>query len=83
MENTASQTIASSVAPARATSATRLLCRSAVKQFTLDTLKSRRPHLAAKLTRVSSDFYVVMEARLRNAIVGHIDQLPSVGKTIR
>ena len=73
----------SSAAPIRAASATRLLCRSAVKQFTLDTLKDRRPHLASKMTRVGSNFYVVMEARLRNAIVGHIDALPSKGKTIR
>ena len=75
--------IASSAALTRAPSATRLICRRAVKQFTLDTLKDRRPHLASKMTRVSSDFYVVMEARLRSAIVGHIDDLPSVGKTIR
>jgi hypothetical protein len=75
--------IRSSVAPMRAASATRLLCGSAVKQFTLDTLKDRRPHLASKKTRVGSDFYVVMEARLRSAIGEHIDDLLSVGKTIR
>jgi hypothetical protein len=41
----------------------RLTCRSAVRQFTLDAIKSRRPHLSRKLTRVSDDFFVTMEAK--------------------
>jgi len=62
---------------------TPLICRSSVKQYTLDVLAANRPALKDKLTRVSGEFYILMEARLRQAIVSHINTLPSMGKTVR
>ena len=59
-----------------------LLNRTAVRKFTLDTIKVRRPHLAAKKTRISEDYFVRVEARLRAAIQTDIDNLNSTGKTI-
>jgi len=60
-------------------SATRLLNRKQVKEFALETAKSR----AHKFTRVGSEFYVTCEAYLKQFIRGHIQRHPSVGKTIK
>jgi hypothetical protein len=60
-------------------SATRLLNRKQVKEFALETAKSR----AHKFTRVGSEFYVTCEAYLKQYIRGHIQRHPSVGKTIK
>lgn len=62
---------------------TRLLNQSAVREKTLAVLASRRPHLAAKFTRVSGEFFIGMEAALTNAIEDHIINMPTSGKTIR
>jgi len=62
---------------------TRLLNRTAVRDYTFAVLKDKRPHLAEKLTRISGSYYLQMEARLINAINDHISHHPSVGATIR
>jgi hypothetical protein len=73
----------SSEAATRASLATRLLNKSAVRDFTFAALAKRNPDLVRKFTRISSGFYVEMEARLRNAIVSHVQNMPTSGKTIR
>ena len=55
-----------------------LLNKKKVKEFTLETAKSR----AHKFTRVSGDFLLLCEGNLKNFIKGHIALLPSKGKTI-
>lgn len=59
-----------------------LLNRSEVRKFTLSTLQAKRPHLALKKTRISEDYFVRMEARLRAFIENEITNLNSTGKTI-
>jgi hypothetical protein len=60
-----------------------LLNKSAIRQFTLDTIKSARPHLAAKKTRVSPEYFDRIEARLRALIVNDVQAMPSSGSTIK
>ncbi len=60
-----------------------LLNKSAVKKFTLATLQSERPHLAEKFTRVSGEYYIALEAKLRGVIREHLNTMPSNGKTIK
>lgn len=60
-----------------------LLNKSAVKKFTLALIASERPHLADKLTRVSSEYYETIEVKLRSAIREHINTMPTNGKTIK
>jgi hypothetical protein len=60
-------------------SQTRLLNRKQVKEFALETAKSR----AHKFTRVGSEFYVTCEAYLKTYIRSHIQRHPSKGKTIK
>jgi len=62
---------------------TRLLNRSAVRDFAFAVLAEKRPAWGARVTRISGEFYVAMEACLRNAIASHVERHPSVGKTIR
>ena len=56
-----------------------LLNKRQVKQFTLDTAKSR----AHKFTRVGSRFYDLCEANLKTFIRQYVQRLPSKGKTIQ
>lgn len=56
-----------------------LINKKAVKQYALTVAKGR----AHKFTRVSSDFFNTMNAKVRNIIDQHIHSLPSVGCTIR
>ena len=58
---------------------TRLINRSKVKEFALETAKSR----AHKFTRVSSEFYVTCEAYLKEFVRSQVQRHPSKGKTIR
>lgn len=60
-----------------------LLNKSAVRQFTLDTLKKTRPHLAGKMTRVSPEYFERIETKLRALIINEVAALPTVGATIR
>lgn len=62
---------------------TSLLNRTAVRSKALATLAQRRPHLAAKFTRVSGEFLLAMEGALIVAIENRIQSMPSCGKTIR
>lgn len=57
----------------------KLVSRKHVKLFALAMAESR----AHRFTRVSGDFYVRCEAVLKDYIRGHVQRLPSVGKTIR
>lgn len=57
---------------------TPLINRSAVKKLALGIARTR----AHKFSRVSAEFLVEMDARLRGMIVSHIHNLPSKGKTI-
>jgi hypothetical protein len=65
------------------TTKTRLLNRSAVREFALAVLARDRAHLAGKLTRISPAFYERLEVRLRVAVTEVIGTLPTTGKTIR
>lgn len=60
-----------------------LLNKSAVKTFTLALLQSERPHLADKFTRISSEYYTSIEAKLRATIRDHLNTMPTNGKTIK
>lgn len=60
-------------------SATRLLTRKRVREFALETAKTR----AHKFTRVGAEFYVTCEAYLKQFIRAHIQRHPSKGKTIK
>lgn len=62
---------------------TNLLNRKAVRSKALATLAHRRPHLAAKFTRVSSDFFQAVEGALIVAIENRIQSMPTCGKTIK
>lgn len=57
---------------------TPLLNRKAVKRLALEMAKNR----AHKFTRVSAEFLVDMDSRLRGMIVSHVSNLPSRGMTI-
>lgn len=58
---------------------TPLLNKAKVKALALACAQQR----ARKFTRVSNDFYVGVEAALRNAIVNRVANHPSVGVTLR
>lgn len=60
-----------------------LLNQTHVRQYTLDMLKAKRPHLAEKMTRISASYFERIEAKVRNAIVNEIETMPSNGKTIQ
>lgn len=60
-----------------------LLNQSRVRSYTLDMLKAKRPHLAEKMTRVSSTYIDRIEAKVRAMIVNEIENMPSVGATIK
>lgn len=65
------------------TTKTRLLNRSAVRDKALAVLAHERPHLAAKFTRISGDFFARMEGQLIYAMENYIRAMPSVGKTLK
>ena len=46
-----------------------LLNKTQVRDFTFSALKSRRPSLAVKMTRIGEEYYLKIEARLRAKIV--------------
>ena len=56
----------------------RLINRKHVKDFALETAKSR----AHKFTRVGGPFFVKCEANLKQFVAGYVARLPSKGKTI-
>jgi hypothetical protein len=60
-----------------------LLNRAAVRDFTLATLASRRPHLAQKFSRVAGSYYNGIEGWIRYKIEDAVDRIPSNGKTIK
>ena len=60
-----------------------LICRTAVKKYTFSILPDVRPGCEGKMTRISEDFYILLEAKVRAAIANHLRCMPSAGKTIR
>jgi hypothetical protein len=62
---------------------TPLLNRTAMRDKALAVLAATRPHLAAKLTRVSGQFYERAQAAVTVWLENHIEKMPSVGKTIK
>ena len=61
------------------TRSSRLLNRSEVRKFILDSLQRTRPHL--RITRVSREALEQLEFWLREKIRGEIHSHPSKGKT--
>lgn len=59
-----------------------LLNRAEVRRFVFKTIEARRPGLAGKMTRISEDFFLNTEAKLKAQIVAHIENHNSAGKTI-
>lgn len=57
--------------------------KSAVREYVFATIKSRRPHLAGKKTRIAPEFFERADAHLAQWIIHEIETLPSPGKTIR
>jgi hypothetical protein len=57
---------------------TKLINRSQVRQFALESAKVR----AHKFTRVSAEFLFTCEAQLKEFICSHTRRMPSKGKTI-
>ena len=57
---------------------TRLISRKHVKDFAL-TVAGQRAH---KFTRVGGEFFVKVEAHVKEFIRGYVGRLPSKGKTI-
>jgi hypothetical protein len=55
-----------------------LINKKHVKQFALEMAKSR----AHKFSRVGGDFLLLCEGNLKAFIRGHVQRLPSKGKTI-
>ena len=64
-------------------SVTRLINKTAVKDYTLACIEAERPHLATKLTRISESYYVRVEARLRRIILCEMMDISSIGHTIK
>jgi len=60
-----------------------LINRSAVKKYILAKIKSERPGMEKKITRVSQSAIDEYEARLKNWIESDIMSLPSIGKTFK
>lgn len=58
----------------------RLINKKHVKQYALEVSKSCR---SGKFTRVSEEFLIYIDARVREEINRYIKQLPSVGVTIK
>lgn len=56
-----------------------LINKKAVKQYALDCVKDRHH----KFTRVSQEFFIYIEAKLKADIRNYTHSLPSVGKTIK
>ena len=46
-------------------------------------LAANRPHLAPKLTRISGEYFLQLDAVVRNWIVAKVANAPSTGKTIK
>lgn len=65
------------------TTTTRLINRTAVREKTLAALARKRPHLAAKFTRVSGRFFTKVEGAAAAFIERYVESMPSSGKTIR
>lgn len=57
--------------------------KAAVREYAIEVLKHERPALAAKFTRVGSEFFEAIEAATRNAIVNRVKSQCSSGKTLR
>lgn len=57
-----------------------LICTSRVKDFALEVAKDTR---AQGFTRVSQGFMDAAEEALRRWIRGRVQEMPSVGKTLR
>lgn len=62
---------------------TPLLNRSKVRDYALVIIGMERPHLSAKLTRVSGEFFERMETQLKLSILNAIRTAPSAGKTLK
>jgi hypothetical protein len=65
------------------TTKTQLINRSAVREKALAVLQYKRPHLAAKFTRVGSEFFQAIEGHVIYAIEQRIESMPTSGKTLR
>jgi len=52
--------------------------KAQVKKFALEVAKNRYH----KFTRVSNEFLVDVDSKIRGIIINHVNSLPSVGKTI-
>jgi len=59
-------------------SATKLISRKHVKEFAL-TVASQRAH---QFTRVGGEFFIKVEAHVKEFIRSYVKSLPSKGKTI-
>jgi hypothetical protein len=61
----------------------KLINKTHVRNYALAVLAEKRPALKEKMTRVSGEFFDRIDAAVRNAVVHHIESMPSTGKTIR
>lgn len=60
-----------------------LINKARVREYTLSMIKTNRPALADKMTRVSESYYNDVDAALRNVINRHLETMSSSGKTIK
>jgi len=56
-----------------------LINKKAVKQYALDCAKERHH----KFSRVSANFFIFIESKIKTDLRNYIHTLPSVGKTIK
>lgn len=61
----------------------RLIQKTAVRDYARAMLAAERPALASKFTRISSDFFEAIEASTRAAVVNRVRGQSSCGKTLR
>ena len=56
-----------------------LINKKAVKEYALVCAKSSRP----RFTRISKEFYIIADSKMRTWIADYLHRLPSVGKTTK
>jgi hypothetical protein len=59
-----------------------LLNKSEVKKYTRDALLHFRPHLAEKMTRISSDWYIALDQIVVENVRKWVMSATSAGKTL-
>lgn len=60
-----------------------LINKTHVRNYTLAALAEKRPALKDKMTRISDEYFIKVDAATRRFVSSYLETMPSSGKTIK